>query len=241
MASPAGRVSRPDRVAEVTDEGDATRPRVGILGGTGPLGRGIGFRLAAAGYDVVLGSRSPERADRAAAEVRDAHGIDAARLRGAPNRTAASRDLVLVAVPFDGVRPLLTELADVLDGSVVVSCVNRLGFDADGPHPIPVPEGSAAELVASLVPGADVHGGFHHLPAAKLSRDLAPLDMDVLITGGAPHPYVCDAVEALGGVRAIVAGPLRLTRPVEELTAALIAVNKRYGVSAGVRMAGVPD
>lgn len=215
-------------------------PTVGVLGGTGPQGRGLGLRLALAGYEVVLGSRTPERAADTAGGLTADHGVPDGLLTGGANREAAARDIVIVAVPFDGVRPLLEPIGDMLAGTIVISCVNRMGFDGAGPHPVAVPEGSAAELIAELAPAADVYGAFHHLPAGRLTRDLGPLDMDVLVTGDGWHPDVRYLIEALDGVRAVPAGPLRLSRPIEELTAVIIAVNKHYKVAAGVRLTGLP-
>ncbi|MDQ3726412.1 MAG: NAD(P)-binding domain-containing protein, partial [Actinomycetota bacterium] len=43
-----------------------------IIGGTGALGAGLARRWAKAGVPVVLGSRSSERAEEAAAKVREA-------------------------------------------------------------------------------------------------------------------------------------------------------------------------
>lgn len=217
-------------------------PTVGILGGTGPQGRGLGLRLALAGYSVVLGSRTPQRAEDVAAELHAGHEVDAALLTGGANHAAAARDVVIVAVPFDGVRALLASIGDLLADTVVISCVNRLEFDGDGPHPVSVDEGSAAELIATVASDAEVYGAFHHVPAGLLTRDAAPLDMDVLITGdGGCYPQVHALVEAIGGVRAIPAGPLRLTRPLEELTAVVIAINRHYKITAGVRLTGLPD
>ena len=220
---------------------DAKLPTVGVLGGTGPQGRGLGLRLALAGYEVVLGSRSPERAGDAARGLCAEHGVDGALLAGGGNHEAAARDIVIVAVPFDGVRPLLEPLGEMLAGSIVISCVNPMGFDREGPYPIPIPEGSATELIAELAPAARVFGAFHNVPAGRLTRDLGPLDMDVLVTGDGIHPDVRDLVESVEGVRAVPAGPLRLSRPLEELTAVIIAVNRHYKVTSGVRLTGLPD
>src|SRR5689334_3976965 len=94
---------------------------VAVLGGTGPQGRGLARRFAAAGLDVVIGSRSAERAEEAAQPL----GV-----RGADNATAAGEgDVVVVAVPWDGHGELLNGLAAELAGKVVVDCVNPLGFD----------------------------------------------------------------------------------------------------------------
>ena len=220
---------------------DAKLPTVGILGGTGPQGRGLGLRLALAGYEVVLGSRSQERAADTAQGLRAAHDVDGGLLTGGGNDEAAARDIVIVAVPFDGVRPLLEPLGDVLAGTIVISCVNRMGFDGGGPYPIPVPEGSTTELIADLAPAAQVFGAFHNVPAGRLTQDLDPLDMDVLVTGDGIHPDVRDLVESIEGVRAVPAGPLRLSRPLEELTAVIIAVNRHFKVASGIRLTGLPS
>ena len=218
------------------------RPTIGVLGGTGPLGRGLAVRLAQAGHVVVVGSRDAQRAAAAAKELGTEHDDASERLRGAANAEAAGADVVVVAVPFDGVEPTLGPLATALAGKVVVSCVNRLGFDAQGPHPIPVSAGSAAELVAELLPESLVVGAFHHVPAGRMRRADGPVEMDVLITGD--HDEACGTVaglvEAIPGMRAVRAGPLRLTRPLEELTAVIIAVNRRYRTAAGVQIAGLP-
>lgn len=217
-------------------------PKVGILGGTGPQGRGLGLRLALAGSQVVLGSRVPQRAADVVDDLRATHGVGADLLVGAANAEAATSDVVIVAVPFDGVRTLLEPLGDTLADTVVVSCVNRLRFDEGGPYPVPVAEGSAAELVARLAPRARVVGAFHHVPAARLT-DVDDVEMDVLVTGDDDDAcdIVCGLAEAIPGMRGVRAGPLRLTRPVEELTAVVLAVNRRHRVRAGVRLAGLAD
>lgn len=220
-----------------------TTPTIGVLGGTGPLGRGLALRLAQAGYVTTLGSRQPERAESKAAELRAEHGVDHTALRGAGNEQAAAAAVVVVAVPFDGVEPTVKAVAPALAGKVVVSCVNRLGFDDRGPQPLPVNEGSAAELIAGLVPDARVVGAFHHVPAGQMRRGTHPVEMDVLVTGDDEDACatVAALAEAIPGMRAVRAGPLRLTRPLEELTAVLVSINRRYRVTAGLRVAGLPD
>ncbi|MFI5074814.1 MAG: NAD(P)-binding domain-containing protein, partial [Actinomycetales bacterium] len=117
---------------------------VGVLGGTGPQGRGLARRLAMAGQTVILGSRDAARASAAATELRHADG-GAVRVDGADNFECARRaDVVVVAVPWEGHGALLADIADALSDKVVIDCVNPLGFDKQGAYPLPVPEGSAA-------------------------------------------------------------------------------------------------
>src|SRR4051812_29244461 len=97
---------------------------VAVLGGTGPQGRGLVRRWAAAGIPTVIGSRDADRASEVAAELAAATGGD---VRGLANAdAAAAADVVVVAVPYDGHADLLRSLAVTLAGKVVVDCVNPL-------------------------------------------------------------------------------------------------------------------
>src|SRR5262245_14643831 len=104
---------------------DVSGMSIGILGGTGDQGKGLARRFALAGHEVIIGSRSAERARQAAESLGD--GLAA---RGEENAAAAREaDIVIVAVPYDGHRSLLESLRDDLTGKIVVDCVNPLGFD----------------------------------------------------------------------------------------------------------------
>jgi 8-hydroxy-5-deazaflavin:NADPH oxidoreductase len=211
---------------------------IGILGGTGDQGRGLARRLAMAEHRVVLGSRSAERAIAAAAVLTAAE--PQLEVIGAGNSEAAeASELVIVAVPYDGHRALLAELADALAGRIVVDCVNPLGFDSRGAYPLQVPEGSAAEEAAALLPGTRVVAAFHHVSAVQLlDRERAEVDTDVLILGDdrAATDRVVALADAVPGMRGVYAGRLRNAHQVEALTANLIAVNRRYKAHAGLRI-----
>lgn len=210
--------------------------RLGFIGGTGPLGRGLGLRFALAGHDVVLGSRSAERAQEC---VND---LDAA-VAGADNAAAcADAEIVFVTVPYEGQATILPTLADVLADKIVVSTVVPMGFDAHGPHPLAVAEGSAAEHCAALLPSARVVAGFQWVPAPKLLKPDVVVEMDVPLladdeSAAAPVATLCRDIKALNGFHA---GPLRLASAVEGLTPLLISVNKRYKAHTGVTFAGLP-
>jgi len=221
---------------------DATRPRdldgrvIGILGGTGPQGRGLAKRFAASGLAVVLGSRSADRAATAAV------GLGAG-VRGTSNEECvAAADVVVVAVPWDGHRELLESLAKDLAGRIVVDCVNPLGFDQRGAFGLPVEEGSAAEQAQHLLPDATVVAAFHHLSAvALLDDDVDSIDADVLVLGDdrAATDLVQELAGRIPGCRGIYAGRLRNAGQVEALTANLIAVNRRYKAHASLRVTDV--
>jgi NADPH-dependent F420 reductase len=206
---------------------------IGVLGGTGPQGRGLARRFAAAGLAVVIGSRDADRATHVAATLGEG-------VVGATNEQCAQRaDLVVVAVPYDGHADLLRGLADALAGKVLVDCVNPLGFDKQGAYALTVPEGSAAQQAASLLPDTRVVAAFHHVSAVLLEDEaVTSLDTDVLVLGDDREAtdLVADLVAVVPGMRGIYAGRLRNAHQVEALTANLISVNRRYQAHAGLRV-----
>ncbi|RLK54745.1 NADPH-dependent F420 reductase [Actinokineospora cianjurensis] len=215
--------------------------KVGVLGGTGPQGRGLALRWAKAGIPVVLGSRAAERAEVAAAELREAAGVE--HVTGLDNAgCAAEADVVLVAVPWDGHRELLEGLRDQLAGKIVIDCVNPLGFDKQGPFALPVDEGSAAQQAERTLPDSRVTAAFHHVSAVLLGDlSVAEVDIDVLVLGD--DREATDTVRALAdaipGMRGVYGGRLRNAHQVEAFTANLIAINRRYKSHAGLRITDV--
>lgn len=209
---------------------------VGILGGTGDQGRGLAVRFAAAGLDVVIGSRDAQRAAVVAAEI----GYD---VRGVDNRTCARvADPVVVAVPWAGHADTLAALREPLAGKVVIDCVNPLGFDKQGAFAFPVEEGSAAAQAQALLPESTVVAAFHHVSAVLLQdRSIEKVDLDVLVLGD--DRKATDLVQALAGVipgvRGVYAGRLRNAGQVEALTANLISINRRYKAHSGIRVTDV--
>jgi len=196
---------------------------VGVVGGTGDQGRGLAVRLAAAGNPIILGSRSADRAATAAAELGGAPAI-----RGMTNEAAArAADIVIVAVPYEGHRELLATLA------------GPLAFDSQGVYSLRVPEGSAAQQAAAVLPDSLVVGAFHHVSAVLLlNPEITKIDLDILVLGD--DRQATDLVAALAaripGARGIYAGRLRNCRQVEAFTANLVAINRRYKSHAGLRI-----
>ncbi len=225
--------------------GDVAELTIGVLGGTGDQGRGLAHRLAAAGNPVVIGSRSMDRAQTAAAELLAGLAGSPASIWGMANADAAAvADVVIVAVPWEGHRDLLAALAGPLAGKIVIDCVNPLGFDKRGAYPLPVDEGSAAEQAAAVLPDSRVVGAFHHVSAVVLlDPEVASVDLDVMVLGD--DRQATDLVQALAaripGVRGIYAGRLRNCGQVEALTANLVSVNRRYKVHAGLRLTDVRE
>lgn len=219
---------------------DVSALTVGILGGTGDQGRGLAYRLALAGQHVLIGSRSADRAAASAAELAELSGGNVA---GGDNADVAGRsDVLIVAVPYAGHAETLAGLVEQLVGKIVVDCVNPLGFDKQGPYPLKVDEGSAAQQAAAILPEARVTAAFHHVSAELLADPaVTRMDLDILVLGDDREAVA--VVQALAGripgMRGIHAGRLRNAGQVEALTANLIAMNKRYKAHSGIRITDV--
>jgi hypothetical protein len=209
---------------------------LGLLGGTGPQGQGLALRFALAGHEVLLGSRSSERCQAVVAELLGGRELP---IRPVVNEEAAAdAEVVLLTFPFEGQAAVLPGLAGLLAGKVVIDVVNPLTWDELGATMLPVAEGSAAEQAQALLPRSRVTAAFHHAPPRLLADPSREVDTDVLVAGDDPaaRAVVVALADEIPGCRGIDAGPLRLARYLEGLTAVLVSVNRRYKINAGVRV-----
>jgi NADPH-dependent F420 reductase len=217
---------------------------VGLIGGTGPEGLGLAMRLALAGETVQIGSRRPERAKEAAETVRAVVGGagGAAEVSGAVNLDVVrASDVLIVVVPYDGHTATMTDLRDAIGSKIVIDAVVPLVFTGGVPGVVAVPEGSATEQARALLPDARVIGAFHNLSAKKLQALPALLEGDVLITGddAAAKTEVMALAERMPALRAVDAGPLTMSKFVEDITALILGINRRYKKQAAVRIVGI--
>jgi len=215
--------------------------RVGILGGTGPAGSALALRLADAGAEVVVGSRSEEKAAALCVELSGRWPERQLSLEPAKNLVAARSDLVIVATPWDAAASMAASVGDELDGRVVISMANALAKVGDEFQALVPPRGSVAAGVAAAVPSALVAAAFHHLPARSLGDLSQPVSGDVLICSD--HDVATKAagqlVDMVPGLRALAAGRLTNAGPIESFTAVLLELNRRYRSRASIRIEGI--
>jgi NADPH-dependent F420 reductase len=211
---------------------------VGILGGTGPAGRGVAIRLASAGYDVVIGSRDEARAQEVASTM---HARGEGGVRGASNDGAAACDFVVVATPWDSAVATVSALKSSLANKTVISMVNALAREGKELVPIYPPRGSMAAQLAYALPESTIVGAFHHLPASEMENLDSSLDADVIIFSDdeKAREVVASVVNEMPGLRAIVAGSMSLASAVEAFTAVCISINIRHKAHSYVKLAGL--
>ena len=213
---------------------------VGVLGGTGPAGRGVALRLASAGFDVILGSRDETRAEMTASTLLPrGDGV----VRGGTNAVAADCEIVIVATPWDSAVATVKALRDPLRGKVVISMVNALVREGKELVPLYPPRGSMAAQLAFALPESIVVGAFHHLPASEMEDLDSGLDADVVIfsDSAAGRTLVVEMVNAMPGLRAVEAGSMSLASAIEAFTAVCISINIRHKAHSYVKLAGLTD
>ena len=213
---------------------------LGIIGGTGPEGRGLALRFALAGERVVIGSRDEARAQSAAESVLD--NAPAGSVSGATNAAAAAgADVVLVSVPYAAQRSTLSGLTAELAGKVVISLVAPLEFERGRASAVRVEEGSAALEAQALLPDSTVAAAFQNVSAEDLLVPDKSIDSDVVVCADDADALrlVMDLAERIEGVRAVNGGGLANARYVEDLTALLLNINRIYKAHSSIKITGI--
>ena len=202
--------------------------------------------LGPAGAPIVLGSRSAERAEEAAAKLREK--VPGAQIEGLLNEEAAKRaEVVFLTVPFRAQSENLNNLREAMrPGQLLVDCTVPLAAAVSGKatRSLGVWQGSAAQQAQEMVPeGVTVVAALHTVGAPTLADPDAELDEDVLVCGDrkADKARVARLIELIPGLRPVNAGALEMARIVEQLTPMLISVNTRYKAHAGIKLTGLPD
>jgi NADPH-dependent F420 reductase len=216
--------------------------RIGIVGGTGPAGTAVAARLASLGHEMVIGSRSIERAAEVRDEVVKAWPTRDLQIGAADNRGAASCDLVFLATPWDGAEDTVRELRAELNGKVLISMANALARLGKVFQPLTLPRGSVAVSLQSLLPGTRVCAALHHIPAHELGDLDSEIDSDVLICGDDPgaRSVTTELLAPIPGVRILDVGSLANALPIEAFTAVLLQLNVRYKTRVALRFTGIP-
>ena len=214
---------------------------VAIVGGTGVLGSALALRWARAGYHVIIGSRSAERAETTARRL--AVRAAAGELRGMENRgAAAAADIVALTVPFAHQGDRLGEIRAELQGKILVDATVPLVPPRVRTVRLP-PEGSAGKAAQSLLgDGVRVVSAFQNVAAHRLEDPGHQIDCDVLVTGNdaQARETVIRLVEA-AGLRGWHAGPIENSVVAEALTSVLIFINRHYGIDgAGLSITAEP-
>ncbi len=212
-----------------------------FLGGTGPEGKGLALRLAAAGEQAIIGSRDASRAATAAEELLLL--APGAQISGADNAgAAAAADVVFLAFPYEGQRATLEALKNELAGKVIVDVIAPMSFQRDrGASAVEVDAGSAAEEAQELLPDSLVVSAFQNISAEELQHPDTVMDGDVIVCSdhAEPKKMVMDLVSKIPSLRPVDGGSLANSKYVEQITPMLVNINRIYKVHAGIKIVGI--
>ena len=220
-------------------------PVLAILGGTGDLGTGLARRWAQAGYEVIIGSRTLEKAEAAVADLREVmaeRGVSEVTVQAMSNAdAAAAAEIVTLTVPFSHQVSTLESVRDALQGKILIDVTVPLVPPRVARVQLP-PEGSAGQIAQELL-GDEVAvvSAFQNVAAAHLQEGMG-VECDVLVSGNKKdaRQQVIKLVEA-AGMRGFHAGMINNAAAAEALTSVLIAINKQYGCHAGIKISGLGD
>ncbi|MGH8989394.1 MAG: NADPH-dependent F420 reductase [Acidimicrobiales bacterium] len=215
---------------------------VGIIGGTGPAGRGLGLRLAAAGMSVAIGSRDAARAASVVEEIAAVWtGRVTGTLTGVGNDEAANAKLAVLATPWEGAVQTVSQVAEPLAGKVLVSMASALVRERGEMLALLHPRGSVAAAVKAALPRTMVAAAFHHLPAREMADLDSGLIADVLVCADDPEATAetMSLVERIEGLRPLDAGSLSQAAAIESFTAVCVTLNMRHRAHSTLKLAGI--
>jgi NADPH-dependent F420 reductase len=216
-------------------------PSLAVIGGTGKEGSAIAMRFAKAGVRTIIGSRDAARAQAMADTINSKFGIK--NVEGYTNKDATAKaDIVLLSIPYDGMKPILEDIKSATQGKVIINIASSLDPEKKSRARIN-PKGSiAAELQEFFGEGAKIVDAFQNISPEQLEKFDEKIETDVLVVGAdrATRDMVIDLIKKVG-IDAFDAGMIQNAVVVETMTAALISINIRYKIKgAGIHMIGVP-
>ncbi|HSB71224.1 MAG TPA: NADPH-dependent F420 reductase [Candidatus Methylomirabilis sp.] len=215
--------------------------RIAVIGGTGKEGQGLALGWARAGQEVIIGSRTLERATQAAETINRTVGRAAA--TAMLNRDAAAAgEIVVLTVPYDAHEKTLLDIRETVQGKILLDVT--VPIDPEKPRRLRIPSGGSAteEAQGLLGPETRVVAAFQNISYTHLGQGEA-IACDVLVCGD-DAPARRKAIELAGllGLRGLDAGPSRNARVVEGLTVVLMDINRRYKVQGtGIQVTGLSD
>ena len=216
--------------------------KIGVVGATGPAGRGLATRLASLGHEVIAGSRDPTRAEATVAALKERWGARVDTIKPGSNADAASAgELVVLAVPWDGAVDTAQAHADALAGKAVVAMANGLTREGREFRAVLPDEGSVAMAVQTAVPDARVVAAFQHVPAAAFEDLDHAMESDVIVCADddAARATVLELIASIPNLRAFDGGSLENALGIEAFAAVLLSINLRHRGKGTLRLLGV--
>lgn len=220
--------------------------KMAIIGGTGGQGLGIAIRFVQAGEDVIIGSRTIEKAQTAVDKIKELlKKEEIPNLKAAENPDAAKEaDILVLTVPLAAQRATLMSIKEGATGKILMDATGPLETAIGGAPTrcLYLPEGAASERAQKIVPETNVICAFNNISSGALMNFTEPIDCDCLISGDNPEAKITAAklIDQIPGVQVVDCGPLERAQIIEKITPLLIGLNiKKTCKDAGIRITGI--
>ena len=206
--------------------------KVGIIGGTGGMGKGFALRWSQ-NHDVIVGSRDAARASDAAKEYTDlakeAFGQINGTITGNDNVTVAKEsDVLILSIPYGNIDSVCGEvLPQTKDSCVVVSPIVPMEKTDVGFEFLPIKENKpfSYKLVSKYIKDkSKLVSAFHVISEKKLVNPKLELDYDIFVCGDdkGSVEVVNGLINEIKGLRPIYLGPGELSYMAEIATPLLL-------------------
>ena len=206
--------------------------KIGIIGGTGGMGKGFAFRWCK-NHDVIIGSRDAERAASTAAEYTtqaiEACGRIDGTITGKDNMSVAKESQVLIlSIPYDNIDSICSQiLPEINDECVVVSPIVPMTKTDTGFECVAIKDNkpfSHQMVEKHMKDKTKLVSAFHVISEKKLINPTLVLDYDIFVAGDSKESVevVNGLINEIEGLRPVYLGPGALAYLVEMSTPLLL-------------------
>jgi NADPH-dependent F420 reductase len=215
--------------------------KIGVLGATGPAGKGLAARLADVGHEVLAGSRDKAKAEVVVDELQERWGERCIGITGTDNRGACDAPVVVLAVNADAALSTAKDFADELEGKIVVSMANNLVRNGTEFNAVLPPHGSLGKEMQAMLWRSQIVTAFHLVPAAEFADLDHKMESDVVACGDDDdaRATLMTIIASIPDLRAFDGGSLENAIGMETFAAVLLTINIRHKVRAGLRLSGI--
>ena len=206
--------------------------KIGIIGGTGGMGKGFALRWSK-NHEVIIGSRDAERASSSAIEytnlAKEAYGEINGKITGNDNISVAKESQILIlSIPYENIDSICSQiLPEINDSCIVISPIVPMTKTDVGFECVAIKENkpfSHQTVEKHMKDKTKLVSAFHVISEKKLINPTLTLDYDIFVAGDSKESteVVNNLINEIEGLRPIYLGPGALAYLVEMSTPLLL-------------------
>ena len=210
--------------------------KIGIIGGSGSLGSALAHRLIKESFEVIIGSRSPEKGVSKIGEIDKDIGVQNLKIQGIV-QTASESELIFLTVPYSAHHKTVSEIKPFVQGKIVVD--TTVPLVPPKVARVQLPDSGCVARMTQEILGNDVHvvSALHNVAATSLAKSQT-LDVEVMVFGNNKdaRETVIQLISKIS-LKGWHCGSIDNAVVAESLTPVLIFMNKFYNFSgSGIKI-----